>query len=173
MPLPDGYQLRGFDHSDLEALWHIEKRATGQLADHGYPQLVLSEPSLADFEAKLAGRGVWVAAGPNNGAVGYACAGELEALFWLHQMGVDPAHGNKGIGKALLAAVVDHAKWAFHTAIGLTTFKDIAFNAPFYAKAGFLRVSRDGAAPWLQQQLDNECPQGVDPSTRTIMVRKL
>lgn len=171
--MPDGYQLRGFDHGDLEALWHIERRATGLLADQGYPQLVLSELSLTEFETSLTGKGVWVAAGRGNDAIGYACAGQVDTLFWLHQMSVDPAHGNNGIGTALLAAVVDHAKWAFHNAIGLTTFKDVAFNAPFYSKAGFLRVNRDSAAAWLQQQFDDECPHGVDPSTRTIMVRKL
>lgn len=151
----------------------MEGAATRLLAAQGYPELLEQSADPLAFEAQFAGKGVWIAADENNQAIGYATAGELADLFWLHQMSVDPAHGRKGVGTALLMAVINHAKWAFHSAIGLTTFRDVVFNAPFYEKAGFMRVNAASMSPGLQTQLAKECPPGIDMATRVLMVRRL
>lgn len=173
MSLPAPYRLRGFEPEDLPDLWNIESAATRQLAAAGYPELLAQSGDLFAFEAQFAGKGVWVAADEDDRAVGYAVAGELAELFWLHQMSVDPAHGRKGIGTALLMAVINHAKWAYHNAVGLTTFRDVAFNAPFYEKAGFMRVNAAALSLALQEQLAKDCPVGSDIASRVVMVRRL
>ncbi|MGB7432564.1 MAG: GNAT family N-acetyltransferase [Ahrensia sp.] len=173
MSLPQGYTLRGFEPDDLPVLWDVESAATRQLAAAGYPELLKQSADPLAFEAQFAGKGVWIAADENNQAVGYAIAGELADLFWLHQMSVVPSHGRKGIGTALLMAVINHAKWAFHSAIGLTTFRDVAFNAPFYEKAGFMRVNPASLSQSLQAQLAKECAPGIEVSSRVVMVRRL
>lgn len=173
MSLPQGYTLRGFEPDDLPALWQVESAATRLQASQGYLELLEQSADPLAFEAQFAGKGVWIAADKNNQAIGYATAGELADLFWLHQMSVDPSHGRQGIGTALLMAVINHAKWAFHSAIGLSTFRDVAFNAPFYEKAGFMRVNAASMSPALQAQLVKECPPGIDIATRVLMVRRL
>lgn len=173
LPLTSAYHLRGFEPEDLYTLRRIEANATRQLAEAGYPSLLDDVVGEEAFEAQFMGKGVWIAADKSDKPVGYAIAGELAYLFWLHQISVDPSHGGRGIGGALLKAVINHAKWAFHNAVGLTTFRDVAFNAPLFEKAGFLQVNPATAPAPLQAQLMNECPDNIPVSARVLMVRKL
>lgn len=114
-----------------------------------------------------------VAADETGQAVGFAVSADVAGIYWLKELSVDPAFGGKGIGSALLDAVVGRARWACHGALGLTTFRDVPFNAPFYARRGFLECDPATVDPDLGGRLVAECPPGVPLSSRILMIRRL
>lgn len=119
-----------------------------------------------------AGNRVWVAVtGEGDAPAGFAVAGPLGGFFHLHELSVDPAHGRRGLGAALVATVVAAAREGGFEGVSLSTFRFVPFNAPFYERLGFIERSLDAAAPALRDAFLRELPQGVDMKDRLLMVR--
>ena len=57
---------------------------------------------------------------------------------------VDPAHGRQGIGTRLVHTVIDWARSRRFENLTLMTFRHLPWNAPFYAKLGFVPLSTRG-----------------------------
>lgn len=68
---------------------------------------------------------------------GFACVDILDGAAHIWQLSVHPSAGRRGIGTALIGAVADWARSNGYPAITLTTFRDVAWNAPFYSRLGF------------------------------------
>jgi len=163
--IPAGYRIRPFRPDDADTLYDVEGAATGLLIGAGYPQFLEGQaPPRADFAKVLAGRTVFVAAGIGDDTpIGYAALGDIEGAAYLNQLSVLPAQGRKGIGSALLEAALGHARWQFAPIMALSTFRDVPFNAPFYAKRGFVAVDPATADPALLRQFQAEIPDGIAP----------
>ncbi len=58
----------------------------------------------------------------------------------LGQLSVHPDHTDQGIGRALLEAGCDWAAAQGYGEITLATYRDVPWNGPFYASAGFVEV---------------------------------
>ncbi len=115
----------------------------------------------------------FAAAGGDGRLLGFAVAGEIGGIFWLKELSVEPDVMRRGVGTALLNAVVERAGWAFHTAVGLSTFREVPFNAPFYARRGFLAVDPDAVPEAIRRQFELELPAGAEIGDRVLMIRKL
>jgi hypothetical protein len=55
-------------------------------------------------------------------------------------------------------------------ALTLTTFRDLAWNAPFYARLGFDEVTAIDAHPRLAGELANEVDDGLPADRRCAMI---
>jgi GNAT superfamily N-acetyltransferase len=71
---------------------------------------------------------------------GFASIGSLAGGVHLEQLSVHPDHGRRGIGRALLRAAIDWATAHRHDELTLATYRDVPWNAPFYASEGFVVV---------------------------------
>lgn len=105
--------------------------------------------------------------------VGYARIEVLDGHAHLEQLSVLPSHGGRGIGTALLDAVAQWAQDRGDGEVTLTTFRDVAFNAPLYARRGYEPIADDDLAPQLVEQMRREAAHGLDPATRVAMRRRL
>lgn len=175
MALPaQGYRIRplGAD-DDLGSLAALEVRSAKLFGSHGHPAIAdAPERSLGELESFFAGNTVWIAAS-GEVPVGFAMAGVVGTAFYLKELSVDPDHGKRGIGAALLENYVEHARRLGFRFAALSTFGAIPFNAPFYARHGFVIVPLDAAAEELRVQFRAEVPAGIDPQSRVLMVRSL
>ena len=111
---------------------------------------------------------VWVA--ELDGSVVAFLAGRLEPDS-LHVLEFDvhrEAQG-RGIGRRLLGVAIAEARRRGLAGLSLTTFRDVPWNAPFYASAGFAIVGREAAPAWLTAYLDREAERGLDPARRCAM----
>ena len=110
--------------------------------------------------------------------VGEAMAGWLvnepfgrELHIW--EFNVDPMFQRGGIGSGLLrACLIDAANCGFK-AVTLTTFRDVAWNAPFYVRLGFEEVTALDAHPRLAGELAVEVDHGLPADRRCAMIRFL
>ena len=62
---------------------------------------------------------------------------------------------------------------AGHAFVTLTTFRDVPWNAPFYARAGFRALANHEIGPGLAEVMRQEAARGLDPVTRVAMRRAL
>ena len=171
--IPAGYLLRRRIESDDATLIDVEQRAAGLFRHHGYPHIA-DEPmaSLAELRALMADQSVWVAATESGEPVGFAIAGPLGRFFHLRELSVDPAHGRRGLGAALVGAVVAAAEAAGCDGVSLTTFRSVPFNQPFYERLGFAELAPAVAPAALKEQFEREVPPGIAPGERVLMVHR-
>src|SRR5262249_28842442 len=115
---------------------------------------------------------LWVAL-LDDVAVGFAHVELLEGdAAHLEEIDVHPAHGRRGLGTRLVLHVCD---WAADNGIGsvtLTTFRDVAWNMPFYARLGFEVVPHAQLSPALRAIVEDETRRGLDPARRVVMRRR-
>jgi hypothetical protein len=57
--------------------------------------------------------------------------------------------------------------------VSLTTDRTLPWNAPFYARLGFVIVEGADVPPELQARLDGQAAAGFDPAQRCAMVVRL
>ena len=107
--------------------------------------------------------------------VGDAMAGFLvnepfrrELHIW--ECDVHPDFQQKGIGAGLIRACLIDARNSGFSAVTLTTFRDVPWNAPFYARLGFEEVSALDAHPRLAGELALEADHGLPIERRCAMI---
>ena len=103
-------------------------------------------------------------------AVGFACVEVVDGLAHLWQLSVPPEHARRGIGSALLQAVCDWAADNRYPAVTLTTFRDVAWNGPFYARHGFRTL--EDLSPGLGAIRTHEQLIGDDSYGPRVAMRK-
>lgn len=94
-----------------------------------------------------------------------------ELHIW--EMDVHPRYQKRGIGAGLLRAAQIDARNSGFRALTLTTFRDLAWNAPFYARLGFEEVVALDAHPRLAAELANEADDGLPVERRCAMIHFL
>jgi GNAT superfamily N-acetyltransferase len=172
--LPDGYRVRSYRDADAAALVRIENRAAELFRPYGFPEMADSPiPDVAFFENYIAGQTVWVALDREGAPAGFAVAGALDDWFHLKELSVDPDHGRKGLGAALVSVALAEGKARGFDRMSLTTFRDVPFNRPFYEKLGFAVLPLDSAPEILRRCFQFEVNSTVDPAQRCLMTRRI
>ncbi len=122
---------------------------------------------LGDFESAQQEGLLWVARVAGT-PVGFALVEPLGKDLHLEELDVIPEHGGRGIGRALLQAVIRHAA-SRGQGLTLCTFRDVPWNAPWYARLGFREVSPERCGPALQGRMAEESVHGLPPELRVAM----
>lgn len=153
------YEIRLATKPDLAFLHDVERAASvlfppGRLPD---PDDVMP---MHELEAAQA-RGLVLVAARGEEIVGFTMSREDGDGLYLAVLAVHPAHGRRGVGAALVRAVVAQAASLGRAEVTLTTFRDLPFNAPFYAKLGFRILDDAGLSPMLRATLANEARLGM------------
>jgi GNAT superfamily N-acetyltransferase len=89
----------------------------------------------------------------------------------LEEINIHPDHGRRGLGAKLVLRVCEWAASQGHESITLTTFRDLPWNMPFYARLGFAVVPPEEFSDALRKVVDDETRRGIDPSRRVVMNR--
>jgi GNAT superfamily N-acetyltransferase len=154
---------------DHRALQEIERRAGERFRAIGMPEIADDEPCSED---ELAAAALLLAATDGTGAViGYAMAGLVDDHAHLEQLSVAPDRGGHGVGTALIDAVMDWARARGDREVTLTTFRHVPFNAPLYAKRGFVVVDEAQWTDGLRAVVAREAAHGLDVAQRVVMRR--
>jgi len=173
-PTPHGYSIRPAREDELSLLPGIESRAARLFEGQGLPDSVLAEQTgLSELRKACADGRLFVAAAPDGSPAGFALAGELEGCAHLEEVDVDPAHGQRGLGTGLVEVVCQWARGRGLPAVTLTTFRDVPWNSPFYARLGFEEIPALEMTPGLIDILADEAARGLETARRVAMRRRL
>ena len=99
--------------------------------------------------------------------VGYAHVLDIDGHLHLQQLHVMAGHRRRGVGAALVREVCRVAASRGAREVTLTTFADVPWNAPFYARLGFVPVLEPLPA-FLQALRDREVEVGIDQGGRRV-----
>lgn len=100
---------------------------------------------------------------------GFAAGHATGRYLYIVEVDVETAAQGKGIGRALMLALLAKGFDAGLKQAVLTTDRFARFNAPFYAKLGFRILEAGDIPPFLQERLDSQISSGLDPERRVAM----
>lgn len=163
------YSIVAARATDVPQLPLIELAAATLLAGHAPAAALAETTSVAQLDrARRDGR-LWVAL-RDDLPVGFAHVELIEpGAAHLQEVDVLPAHGRRGIGRALVSAVCSWSAWRGYGTVSLTTFRDVPWNMPFYARLGFNEMLPHELTPALRSILNAEVHAGLDATRRVAM----
>ena len=153
---------------DVTALPAIERAAAGRFRD--IPELAwLAEGEVISAEQHLdyAERGLSWLALANDQPVGFILAELHVSSLFIVELSVHLDWQGKGIGRRLIACVADQARKRGLASLTLTTFRDVPWNAPFYARLGFEMITT--LTPELREKREEETAHGLAYDARCAM----
>ncbi|EKS9203449.1 GNAT family N-acetyltransferase [Enterobacter cloacae] len=153
---------------DVTALPAIERAAGERFRD--YPELAwLAEGEVISAEQHLdyAERGLSWLALANDQPVGFILAELHVSSLFIVELSVHLDWQGKGIGRRLIACVADQARKRGLASLTLTTFRDVPWNAPFYARLGFEMITT--LTPELREKREEETAHGLAYDARCAM----
>ncbi|MEU9163943.1 GNAT family N-acetyltransferase [Streptomyces sp. NPDC048424] len=174
--------IRAAHMDELTALQDIERAAGICFRDIGMPEIADDEPlTLGELGRYQRAGMAWVAVdGPGAGAgagpgipVAYLIADRVDGNLHVEQVSVHPDRARRGIGRSLLEHLAGVAAREGVPALTLTTFTEVPWNAPYYARCGFRLLDDGGLAPGLREIRARESEHGLDRWPRACMRRDL
>ena len=170
--MASSYTITMARREDLALLAAIELAAARLLAPYA-PESILSETTSLDVlkRAQRAGH-LWVGLA-DDAPVGFAHVELIEPdAVHLEEIDVHPDHGRRGLGAKLVLEVCRWAGANGYGAVTLTTFRDVPWNLPFYARLGFDVVAPEQLSAALRAIVRDETRRGLEPSRRVVMKRR-
>ncbi|KMS72950.1 GCN5 family acetyltransferase [Streptomyces viridochromogenes] len=157
---------------DLLVLQDIERAAGAPFRDLGMAAIADDEPPALDVldRFRRAGR-AWVARDTDDHPVAYLICEPVDGALHIEQVSVHPDAARRGLGRALLAHAADHAHEQGLTALTLTTFTEVPWNAPYYARLGFRALAEAELTAGLRRIRAHEAELGLDRWPRVCMRR--
>lgn len=98
--------------------------------------------SVAVLERGRRNQLLWIAAGPTGRPVGFALMQIQGNIAMLDQLSVLDRRQRSGIGSALIQRCRDESRARGRALLYLTTYRDVAWNKPFYERRGFRELPR-------------------------------
>ncbi|WP_406863842.1 GNAT family N-acetyltransferase [Streptomyces sp. HUAS MG47] len=168
-------RIRPASSAELPLLQDIERAAGEPFRSLGMTEIAEDDPLPTDvLESYRAAGRAWVAE-PDGGAgpVAYLLVDTVDGAAHIEQVSVHPAAARRGIGRALIEHVAADAAAQGLTALTLTTFTDVPWNAPYYARLGFRTLAEAELTDGLREIRRAEAAHGLDVWPRVCMRRDL
>ena len=116
---------------------------------------------------------IWIALADGDLPVGFAMTTLVDDEAHLDELNVLPNYARRGIGTQLVNAVTCWARDSGFSVLTLITFKHLPWNAAFYEKLGFERLSAAELDGELAELIAEEGRAGIDVNKRLAMQRVL
>jgi GNAT superfamily N-acetyltransferase len=155
---------------DLPLLGPLEDRAGQRFKDSRHPYCASFPHFDVDRLAALAQAGtVWVAVDAGDEPIGFVIADRWGDDGYVHELDVEEAYGRRGVGRRLLGRVAEWARDDGASSLLLSTFSDVPWNAPFYARLGFAVVPLDAYTTAMLAQRQSDAAAGMPLASRVMM----
>ena len=183
--------------ADFRAVQDLERAAGELFRQAGMDSIADDDPfSDAELAATVAEGWAWVLTVPDGGAApvpgavdaggdtdavgeavavagvvaGYAVGEVVDGAAHLEQLSVHPGHARQGLGARLLEHFRAVARERGMGRTTLTTFREIPWNAAYYARLGFTVLPEAEWGPELRAKVAEEAAHGLDRWPRVVMV---
>jgi len=163
--------LRAATAGELGDLAALEVEAGQLFTTVGLHEVAAHAPDLAALQDHHEQGRVWVA--DEDGQVaGYIMGGVLDGNAHIEQVSVAPSYAGRGIGAGLVRHVESWGRSLGLPVTTLTTFRDVPWNAPYYARLGYLELPLELRGPELTATMEHEASMpGIDAAQRCAMVK--
>jgi GNAT superfamily N-acetyltransferase len=159
---------------ELHLLREIELDAGGLFVAVGMPEIAAHEPlTISELEAYQRCGRAWVAVDGGDRPVGYLISSELDGGAHIDQVSVATAHARRRLGAALIEHLATIAAADGRPALTLTAFRDVTWNAPYYARLGFVVIEPADQGPELRALIAHESVAIPGSAPRVAMRRHI
>ncbi len=163
--------IRAARADELERVSELEDLAGERYADAGLPADLDGLPHDVIVRAQVEDL-LWFAT-VDDVPVGFALCWLRPGALHLRELDVHPAHMRQGIGRHLVEHVVDQAQQRQLGSVTLTTFRDVPWNAPLYARWNFAEQVFGELPSWLQKIRKEEDSSELGRWPRVAMLRRV
>ncbi len=162
-------RVRSATSDDLHVLAAVEVAAGERFRELGLDAIADDPgPTVAELAPHLDDGTLWVAE-LDGEVVGYATASVVDGEGHLDQVSVVPDAGGMGLGRRLITEVQTWARVQGLPSVTLTTFRDVAWNGPYYERFGYQTLADDNLGPELAAIRQAEVHAGLDVLPRVAM----
>ncbi|THJ64601.1 GNAT family N-acetyltransferase [Arthrobacter echini] len=166
--------IRLAQEDDIRSMMSIERAADAVFRDIGMAAIADAEPMPADaLHGYQRSDRAWVDTDDLGRVVAYLLLEVLDGVPHIEQVSVHPSYAGQGKGRQLIEAVAEWAGLQGFSSLTLTTFTEVPWNAPYYARLGFEAVPASQLSPGLRHVRAHETAIGLDEWPRTAMRRAL
>ncbi|PNP98724.1 MULTISPECIES: GNAT family N-acetyltransferase [unclassified Sphingobium] len=165
------FELRAARDSDLDRLQFISAQARERYRSIPALSHIADAPPLTTDRFKACH--VAVAIGLDDPSpIGFAASRPLDGLLYLDNISIAADASGRGIGSALLSSVIKHAVTLRAPAVSLTTFRQPAWNGPWFRRHGFKTMRADRIGVGLREVMERQ-RRTLDPDSRETLLRIL
>lgn len=165
----ESIEIRLAREADLPRLPIIERSAAQAFQGRPVPEWLLSDSSPEEaWRPHLAAGTLWVVEADGE-VVGYLAARVEEDRLHIDEVDVLREQQGRGLGRRLLATAETWARAHGLKALSLTTFRNVPWNAPFYASFGFRDWPPEDAPASIRQALSYEAAKGLADRCAMVM----
>ena len=168
-----GVTLRLAVAGDVLRLIAVESDAGEMFRTVGLDAIADEEPDRPEaLQPHIEDGTAWVAE-LDGKVIGYALASIVDGQAHLVQVSVIGAAQGSGVGRSLIEQVEGWGREQRLHSITLTTFADVPWNAPYYARLGYSPVAEGELSPGLAAIRTAEVAGGLDLRPRIAMRKRL
>jgi GNAT superfamily N-acetyltransferase len=139
----------------------IELSAAQKFAGQDVPPELLTDVAGPEtYRPHLTGGTLWVV-DDGGEPVAFLAARVEDRRLHIDELDVRQDRQGRGLGRRLLAHAADWARTRGLETLSLTTFRNIPWNAPFYASVGFRDWPEEAAPATVRQALAGERARGL------------
>jgi ribosomal protein S18 acetylase RimI-like enzyme len=124
------------------------------------------------LEARAASGQLYVAIDAAGVVAGFLIWSAKDGLAYIEEVSVDPDHAGHRLAARMIDQLAEDVKDR-HAALTLATFRDVDWNAPYYARLGFVELPQKGVGPQHQISWKEQAKNGLDMTRRLFMIREL
>lgn len=166
--------IRPARSDELHALRTIESTAGRMFATVAMPEIAAAElPTIEELDSYRSRGCIWVAVDAEDHPVAYLTSGVVDGCAHIHQVSVTTSHAHRRLGAALIEHLATIATEGGRPALTLTTFRDVPWNAPYYARLGFVVMQAGEYGPQLRSLVAREAVTIPGDTPRVAMRRNL
>lgn len=167
-----GYAIRPGRPDEAEAVQAIEVAAASIFRGIGMDEAAAFEPGeVAEIRLFAEEGRLLVAVDAADRPVAFTLFGEIDGTLHVEELDVHPDHGRRGLGAALVDRLDVIARQRGLPALTLSTFRDVPWNGPYYARLGFRPIPPDALGPGLAEVQALIAAKGVEIAPRIFMTR--
>ena len=168
------WTLRLARPEDADYMPRIEKAASALFAnDPAFATVDMTETRSPEEMRRLIRKGHSLITYVEEEPAGFLVSEPFRRELHIWEMDVDPGYQKRGIGAGLVRACLIDARNTGFRAVTLTTFRDLPWNGPFYARLGCEEVTALDAHPRLAGELAVEADNGFPAERRCAMIQFL
>ena len=166
--------IRQARHDELPELREVERPAGQPFRDLGMDVVADDEPpTVAELATFQADSRAWVYTDEGDRPVAYLLVDVVDGEAHIEQVSVRPEYGRRGIGRRLVDVAREWAVAHGLPALSLTTYADVPWNGPYYARLGFEVVPPSLLPAGLRAIRAAEMAKGLDTWPRVVMRGRL
>ena len=166
--------IRAPREDELAGLVALESAAQETFAGPGgIPEIADDEPRPVEWLRRFTAEGrAWVALVEGDDVpAAYLVAEPVDEFLHVEQVSVHPRAARRRLGRSLIDHLAGVARAGGMSALTLTTFAEVPWNAPYYERLGFRVVPDAELTPGLRRIVDAEGAIGLHRWPRVVMRR--